>query len=276
MIVADKLNNRTREPMIKSRVLNTEILFQLFVKYIKPEIICDVGTMDASQSVIFRKLSGTAQIFAFEANPYNYQRIIRRGTAESNNIEVVHKAVSNNSKQLVFHVQKCTNNSEDQWKTGTSSILERRETVGDTEEVSVEAIRLDDFLNETGRSGRSTALWIDVEGAGFEVLEGIKNITNNVIFLQVEVESVEIWQGQKLKIDVQKLMSGYGFIEVGRGKHDKQHDLVYVNKYFLEKNSKKCTILVNLALTFYYVRKFGGHGLSNILLLPILGIWRKD
>jgi FkbM family methyltransferase len=262
--------------MIKSRVLNTEILFQLFVKYIKPEIICDVGTMDASHSVLLRKISSSAQIIAFEANPYNYQKIISRGIAESNNIEVVHKAVSNNSNQLVFHVQKCTKNNEDQWKAGTSSILERREAVGDTEEVSVEAVRLDDFLNETGRPGKNTALWIDVEGAGFEVLEGIKNITDNVIFLQVEVESVEVWQGQKLKIDVQKLMSGYGFVEVGRGKHDKQHDLVYVNKYFLEKNSKKCSALVVLALTFYYVRKYGGHALSNMLLIPILGIWRKD
>ena len=163
--------------MIKSRVLNTEVLFQLFVKFIKPEIICDVGTMDASHSILLRKISSTAQIIAFEANPYNYQKIINRGIAESNNIEVVHKAVSNNSNQLVFHVEKCSNNNDDQWKAGTSSILKRSESVGDTEEVSVEAVRLDDFLNETGKLGNNTALWIDVEGAGFEVLEGIKNIS---------------------------------------------------------------------------------------------------
>ena len=262
--------------MKKSRKLNTEILFQLFVRFFKPELICDIGTMDASHSVLLRNISNSADIIAFEANPYNYEAIIDKGIPQSNNINVVHKAVTNKSGELTFHVQKYSANNEDAWKAGTSSILKRSETVGDTEEVSVEAVRLDDFLNKTGRLRNNTALWIDVEGAGFEVLEGIKNITDNVIFLQVEVESVEVWQGQKLKIDVQKLMSGYGFVEVGRGKHDKQHDLVYVNKYFLEKNSKKCSILVILALTFYYVRKYGGHALSNMLLIPILGIWRKD
>jgi FkbM family methyltransferase len=109
-------------------------------------------------SVLFRKISGQAQIIAFEANPYNSQKIISRGIAEFNNIEVVHKAVSNNSNQLLFHVQQYTNNNKDQWKAGTSSILERREVVGDTEEVNVEAVRLDDFLNETGRLSNNTAL----------------------------------------------------------------------------------------------------------------------
>lgn len=90
----------------------------------------------------------------------------------------MHKAVTNKSGELTFHVQKYSSNNEDTWKAGTNSILERRESVGDTEEISVVAVRLDDFLNETGQLRNTTALWIDVEGAGFEALEGIKNTTD--------------------------------------------------------------------------------------------------
>lgn len=260
----------------KTPTLNTEILFQLLVKFIKPLLICDIGTLDASHSVILRKISNAPKILAFEANPYNYRAIIATNIAKTNNIEVIHRAVSNKPGQLTFNVQKYESGSADLWKSGTSSILQRNESVGDTEEVIVDAIRLDDYLIEKQLSSTPTALWIDVEGAGHQVLEGIKEVVNNILFLQVEVETEEVWQEQKLKKEVQTLLTDYGFIEVGRGKHDEQHDLVYINQSYFEHHNLKCQILIGLSVTFYYIRKYGGHILSNILLIPILGIWRKD
>ena len=259
-----------------TRILNTEILFQLLVKYLKPELICDIGALDASHSLLLRKITNKADILAFEANPDNYQKINNKGDAKSANIEVIHKAVSNLSGELSFHVQKYTDNNDNQWMAGTSSILERTTQVGDTEEVTVEAVRLDEYLHNTGRSANSIALWVDVEGVGYEVLEGIKNIVNNIIFIQVEVETEEIWQGQKLKKDVQALMNTYGFIEIGRGKHEHQHDLVFINEDFFNNSKHLCKTLIQLSVIFYYIRKWGGHILSNILLIPILGIWRKS
>ncbi len=265
-----------RKIMRNSRILNTEILFQLLVKYIKPELICDIGTLDASHSILLRKISKQARIIAFEANPHNYENIINKGIASEANIELIRKAVSNNPGQLVFHVQKYTDDEKDQWMAGTSSILQRNKEVGDTEEVSVESVRLDDYLKAEAPGSNSIALWIDVEGAGYEVLEGIESIANNITFLQVEVETEEIWQGQMLKKDIQPLMETYGFIEIGRGKHEKQHDLVYINQSYFNNNRTKCNALVSLAVFFYYLRKWGGHILSNIMLIPFLGIWRRQ
>lgn len=264
--------------MTNSSILNTEILFQLLVKYLKPEIICDVGTLDASHSILLRHISKYPRIIAFEANPYNYNKIIESGIAATENIEVIHKAVSNQPGKLVFHVQKYTTNAGQEWMAGTSSILQRSLDVGDTEEVSIEAIRLDTFLkeNEPGIDNKSIALWIDVEGAGYEVLEGLSEITNSIIFIQVEVETEEVWRGQKLKPDVLVLLNKLGFIEIGRGKHEKQHDLVLINKNFFSKNKARVTRLVRLSVFFYYLRKWGGHILSNLLLIPILGIRRHN
>jgi len=264
--------------MSKSSVLNTEIFFQLLVKYLKPEIICDVGTLDASHSVLLRHISKYPRIIAFEANPYNYKNIVNSGIPVKENIEVIHKAVSNKPGELVFHVQKYTTNAGQDWMAGTSSILQRNQEVGDTEEVRIDSIRLDEFLkeNEPDINNKTVALWIDVEGAGYEVLQGISEISNRVLFIQVEVETEEIWQGQKLKKDVIDLLNKLGFTEVGRGKHEMQHDLILINQDYLSKNTSKCMRLTRLAVFFFYLRKWGGHILSNLLLIPVLGTRRHN
>ena len=262
--------------MIKSKTLNTEILFQLLVKYYKPALICDVGTMDASHSVLLRKISKKSNIIAFEANPYNYNAIVDSGISKQYDIDVIHKAVTNKNGELTFNIQSYSANKVDDWKAGTSSILQRNESVGETESVTVDAIRLDQYLEQCDQKNSPSALWIDVEGAGYQVLEGLSGIADSVNFLQIEVETKEVWQGQKLKTDVQKLLTEFGFIEIGRGKHDEQHDLIFINTKVFETSQLKCSSIVNLSILFYYIRKYGGHMLSNFLLIPFLGIWRKD
>lgn len=259
-----------------SRVVNTEIFFQLLVKYLNPEIICDIGTLDASHSVLLRHISKNPRIIAFEANPDNYRKIIEKNIPKREDIEVYHKAVSNKNGTLVFHVQKYNDDKEQKWMAGTSSIRQRHTTVGQTEAVNVDAVRLDQFLDsiEPKINTKHAALWIDVEGAGYEVLEGIHDIASRILFIQVEVETEEIWQGQKLKKDVLKLADQLGFVELGRGKYDLQHDLILINRSYLLQNKLKCMRLTRLAVFFYYVRKWGGHILSNLLLIPILGIRR--
>jgi len=264
--------------MPKSRILNTEIFFQLLVKYLKPDIICDIGTLDASHSILLRHISKIPRIIAFEANPYNFKKILDRRIPETENIELFQKAVSNTAGTLVFHVQKYKDDAEKMWMAGTSSILQRSQSVGDTEEVNVEAVRIDRFLkdNDPDIDNKSIALWVDVEGAGFEVLQGMSDISSNILFIQVEVETEEIWQGQKLKQDVLDLASKLGFVEIGRGKHDRQHDLILINGDYFSNNRQKCLALTRLAALFYYIRKWGGHIFSNFLLAPVLGIHRHN
>jgi hypothetical protein len=66
---------------------------------------------------------------------------------------------------------------------------------------SRETARLDRFLQDLvpDISNEHIALWIDVVGAGYQVLEGISETASNVLFIQIEVETIEIWKGQKLK-----------------------------------------------------------------------------
>ena len=263
--------------MPASRVVNTEIFFQMLVKFLKPALICDIGTLDASHSVLLRHISKFARILAFEANPYNFKRILDKGIAAAENIEVFHKAVTSEPGSLIFHVQQYKDRNDQDWMAGTSSIRQRSVEVGTTETTHVDAVRLDEFLIELDPQimSKSIALWIDVEGAGYEVLEGISSIASSVLFIQIEVETEEIWQGQKLKNEVLELAVQLGFVDIARGKHDEQHDLILINKRFLANNRRKCERLTKLAVIFYYLRKWGGHILCDLLLIPVLGIWRR-
>jgi hypothetical protein len=61
----------------------------------------------------------------------------------------VHKAVSSDSGELVFNIQKYKNVCDQQLMgKGTSSLLQRKESVGETEQVHVQTVRLDNFLRE--------------------------------------------------------------------------------------------------------------------------------
>mgnify|MGYP001816204107 CR=1 FL=1 len=101
----------------------------------------------------------------------------------------------------MFNVQKYSSADDQQWMAGTSSLLQRKESAGETEQVHVQAVRLDNFLRETDAdiNNKRIALWIDAEGAAYQVMEGISDIASRMLFIQVEVETGEIWQGQQPK-----------------------------------------------------------------------------
>jgi hypothetical protein len=106
-----------------------------------------------------------------------------------------------------------------------------------SETVPVRAVRLDSFLTDVLTSSTSTiALWIDVEGAGYEVLEGMDGIRDRVCLVHVEVETRAFWQGQRLWPDVEAMMRQLGFTPIARRAGDEQFDVVFANDRWLERS----------------------------------------
>ena len=109
-----------------------------------------------------------------------------------------------------------------------------------------------------------------MEGAAYEVLSGISGVIKNILLVHIEVETEEIWKGQHLRKDVDKIMGGYGFTAIARGKFDIQHDVVYIkNELFLTRKFLiKSTLILASILT--YIRKWGGHILGDFILLMFI------
>jgi len=175
---------------------------------LRAQCVCDVGSMDAEHARLFRRRLRARRVVAFEANPRNYAAIVADPAVRSDAIEVVEAAATNTSGDTSFNVVEV---SEDKpWARGTSSLLTR----GDVQALSltatattVPAVRLDEFFaDEPG----PLALWIDVEGAAYEVIEGLAGIAARVAVIHVEVETQTVWEGQRTAHDVIALARSFG------------------------------------------------------------------
>lgn len=166
--------------------LNTSILFQLQVRLFRPELICDVGSMDAAAARRFRRLSPHTHMIALEANPHN----VKTMRADRRNVqlrrEIQQKAAWNRNGTIKFCVEHLAR--PDGWdpRRNISSTRKRKKgSLGHTA-INVDAMRLDTFVGACANGSRTVALWIDVEGAAFEVLEGIEGIRERVQIVHVK------------------------------------------------------------------------------------------
>ncbi|MCI0749978.1 MAG: FkbM family methyltransferase [Nevskiales bacterium] len=230
--------------MIIPRVVKTKYLFLNLLSFLKPSVVLDIGSMDGADSLRFRRMFPDAVICAFEANPHLYRAMLDDPALVRAKIHVVNKAVSLMPGMIKFYVSKEALASGISGNRGTSSTMQRFDTRAVAEEIEVPTIRLDDALGQF--AGRS-ALWIDVEGAGHEVLSTVAASSEKVDAIYIETELRPQWKNQRLKDEVIALAESLDFLLVGHSIHPDQQDLVFVNRRTL--NEHRTAVRAALLLT---------------------------
>jgi FkbM family methyltransferase len=215
----------------RETILDPKRLFLKLLQDVKPEMVCDVGSMDGADALHFRRILPQARIMAFEANPHNALLLQNDPRLAAEKIEVVQLAVWNRQDSLSFFVESFVQGDagEQTMRRGISSTRPREDQSPGTSRVVVPAEPLDAVIGRMRPPPASLALWIDVEGGAYEVLEGIAGLGRRVQLIHVEVETRPVWQGQKLKADVVALARQLGFVLLARGRNDVQHDLVFLD-----------------------------------------------
>jgi hypothetical protein len=114
---------------------------------------------------------------------------------------------------------------------GTSSLLTGK-GIDIKDSVNVETRRIDDLVLSRLPGAKSVALWIDVEGAEFDVLDGMAGIKEKVIAVHVETAKVPMREGQRPLNDLVALMERYGFALSGSNirRNAEWGDVVFVNR----------------------------------------------
>lgn len=238
-------------------VLKTKYAFHALLWLLKPDIVLDIGSMDGADSKRFRKLLPEAELFAFEANPHNYQAMCGDDEIAKCRVKVVNRLVSGEEMSRSFFLQKPeVRNGEINF--GISSALKRCQEDGNSEEINVESVRIDSFLNSQRLAKNDVALWVDVEGMAYEVLEGISGASEQIHLMHVEVETREIWAGQRLKPDVLRLAQRMGYIPIANGASDVQHDVILVSQSWYRDNRRLIAGILRLA-------RWGGPSLSKAI-----------
>jgi FkbM family methyltransferase len=216
-------------------VQNTRILFSALLNATRADCICDVGSRDGEDALAFRGICPEAHIYAFEANPYNLQKMAADTRLHAARIEVVPVAVSDRAGTAVFHVTDADHASPDA-NLGTSSLLVHP-GLPVKASVEVPTCRLDRLLAEKCPEARRIALWIDVEGAEYWVLEGASGLRERLVAIHVETSTQALREGQRTTDDLVRLLEGSGFMAVGRNFRDEDvwGDMVFIPRTLPEQ-----------------------------------------
>ena len=238
-------------------VLKTKYAFHALLWLLEPDVALDIGSMDGSDSMRFRKLLPRADIVAFEGNPYNYRAMLENREIGRKRIRVLNSLVSDTEGERSFFVQRPVAGAG-HFNRGTSSLTRRDEEGLTTEEVRLEAVRIDSFLAREYPMSSSVALWVDVEGHACSVLEGMSGAKDRVKLMHVEVETSEVWPGQKVEADVLRVAAGMDFIPVACGTNAVQRDVILASRAWYTANRGGIHALLRLAT-------LSGPALSRIL-----------
>lgn len=219
------------------RILKTKYLFLNLLRMFRPGLILDVGSMDGSDSIRFRRMAPSSKIVAFEANPYNFAKMQGNSRLAELNIEVRNRMVSSKAEKGKFYITKAALSGKSGDNLGRSSSMKPMDESDVAEEIEVGTTRLDEVIAEATNPADWVAMWIDVEGAGYEVLSSVVGAKQQIALLHIEVELTEVWAGQKLKNDVVQLANELGLVLLARSDNDRQQDLVFINSRLLAERS---------------------------------------
>ena len=237
--------------------MKTKYAYHALLWLLQPDVVLDVGSMDGSDSKRFRTLLGRANIVAFEGNPFNYRAMLEDPEVARKRIRVVNRLVSDTGGERAFFVQRPVPDAG-HYNRGTSSLTRRDEEGLTTEEVRLDAVRIDSFLARDYPMSSNVALWVDVEGHAYSVLEGMSGAKDRVKLVHVEVETSQVWPGQKVEADVLRLAAGMDYIALACGAGAVQRDLILTSRAWYTANRGRIHAMLRLA-------KLSGPALSRIL-----------
>jgi len=195
-----------------------ELFFSLAAELPITSLI-EIGAKDAETSRRFVESKPSGSAVAYEAAPSTYQKTLACGLPER--MELVNVAIGAKSGNIPFFLPL------DERASAWGSTRKRRMQEVPVTELTVPMITLEEAGRRasSGRLGRDTALWLDVEGATMEVLSsGTEFIKGRVGCIYMEVYDVDVYEGSGDVLQIIQLMLDSGFIPVAR---DNQFELAW-------------------------------------------------
>jgi FkbM family methyltransferase len=188
-------------------IVDTRRVFLKLLRTFEIDTVCDVGSLDGSDALQFRRVLPTAEVIAFEPNPRNFELMATDDRLPRHKIRILPFAVSDRDAEAPFFVVGARyERNLDVQRRGISSLHRRADSSLIAEVVQVRTVRLDDVLAKGSTAG-GVALWIDTEGMGFEAIAGASGVLARTRMLHVEAETVPcIGAEQKVLSDIERIL----------------------------------------------------------------------
>jgi len=233
----------------KEIIKNTHSIVANRMKYILDPIdwdsidtICDIGSWHLGQSIEFLDLLPDTKVYAFEANPKNYEEC---GNSYSrlqgyfkNNLKVYNTALNDTPGKINFYPVISENegaSSKYKFMQGHTEKYFNKSWIQN--EIEVDATTLDIWSKENNIN-KVDIIWIDVQGAELDVFKGARETLKNVKCIFTEVGLKPYYEGQSLKEDIDHfLIQENNFVEVKESFEyngsDCEGNTIYVRKDLL-------------------------------------------
>jgi FkbM family methyltransferase len=194
-------------------ILDTRHLFLRLLRTFEIDTVCDVGSMDGSDALRFRRARPAAEVIALEPNPRNFEAMSANVQLRHERIRALPLAASDADADAEFYVVSTDYSAHgNPAYRGMSSLHRRSDGSPLAGVVRVRTVRLDSLLAGGAGAGR-IALWIDTEGMAFETISGASGVLARTQLVHVEVETEPcIGATQRLLPDVERILLAAGFV----------------------------------------------------------------
>lgn len=197
------------------RMFNT-FISQKFKSRDDVEVIFDIGSCHALESVEFAKRFNNARVFTFEANPVSYE-VCLENVKDYSSITVINEAVNDYDGLCKFYPidkDKTITTWED-GNQGASSLYVANGNYDHIEkyvqyEIEIPCTRLDTFCKKNGVD-KIDIIWMDLQGAELKALQSLGFLLETVQIIHTELEVNPIYEGQCVFNDVYEFLLDNGF-----------------------------------------------------------------
>jgi FkbM family methyltransferase len=162
-------------------------------------------------------LESFIDVTAFEADPEEADRL-NAAPHRYHHFEALPYFVGDRLGDVGFYIYRSPGDSSSRLPNPVYQDLFRNLEVA--REITVNSTTLD-RLAEDDRLGDADFIKLDTQGTEYEILTCANRVLEHALMVEVEVEFVEMYLGQKLAFDIEKLM------------HDKGFDLLFLNRVFV-------------------------------------------
>jgi FkbM family methyltransferase len=179
---------------------------------VDPSLVLELGAHEGTFSTWAKSTFPDASCIALEANPYVHRKY--RKELGKAGVDYRHLAAASTNGTVPINIPvEIGRRTVAPEKSRMASLGIHRES-HQHETVDVEAVRIDDLVHPSA-TDRIVA-WIDVEGGSDAVLTGAREVLTRAAAVYIEVESVELWSGQWLDVDVARFFRDIGKVPAMR------------------------------------------------------------
>jgi len=211
----------------------------------------EIGAHNAEYSLEMANIyGGEISLCAIEASPRTHAYFSKKINYKDLGISYINALISDKEGATVFYEYLREGRDAGDW---VSSLLIRDVRLNGQlkrTRTSVKSIRGDTLIESKFKNKNKIALWIDVEGAQYEVLNSLSKSFNKGIInsVYIEVERKKFWPRQKMLVnDVIEFMNKYNFSHFLRDNQSvDQYNIIFINNNIID---------CNFSFFFNYYRK---------------------